>query len=365
MLIALLLMRLDFFLENSSKNDPDVFVGVDVAYDGVDDIKRFVDEVKTYTNLIVIGSTGITYNETKLDDICQYVYDAGLYFIVYTHPTTSFNQAQWVDNAERRWGNRFLGLYAYDEAGGRQMDRDPYMLVTEADNYTDAANQYVGLLTEHLKHFTDYYIKAGELPLFTSDYALYWFDYKGGYDVVLTEFGWNHSRPLNVALTRGAATVQGKEWGVIVTWTYRNPPYIESGEDLFDDLVFAYQSGARYIVVFNYPKVSTYGILENEHLEALKRFWSYVNSHPRTDAPTRERAAYILPKDYGYGFRGPDDKIWGLWEADEFSEKAWNDVNSLLEHHPMNIDIIYEDGLRNNHQQIYHILIFWNGTIIE
>jgi hypothetical protein len=365
MLVALLLMRLDFLLENSSKHDPDVFVGVDIAYDGVDDIKRFVDEVRTYTNLIVIGSTGITYNETKLDDMCQYAYDAGLYFIVYTHPTTNFNQAQWVDDAERRWGNRFLGLYAYDEAGGRQMDRDPYMLVTEADNYTDAANQYVGLLTEHLKHFTDYYIEAGELPLFTSDYALYWFDYKGGYDVVLTEFGWNHSRPLNVALTRGAATVQGKEWGAIVTWTYRSPPYIESGEELFDDLVFAYQNGAKYIAVFNYPKVSTYGILEEEHLEALKRFWSYVNGHPRTTAPTGKRAAYILPKDYGYGFRGPDDKIWGLWESDEFSEKAWNDVNSLLEHHPQNIDIIYEDDIGYNYEQIYHTLILWNGTITK
>ena len=100
-------------------------------------------------------------------------------------------------------------------------------------------------------------------------------------------------------------------------------------------------------------------------MEVLKSFWSYVNSHPRMDAPTRERAAYILPKDYGYGFRGPDDKIWGLWESDEFSEKAWNDVNSLLEHHPQNIDIIYEDDLGYNYEQTYHTLILWNGTITK
>ena len=77
-----------------------------------------------------------------------------------------------------------------------------------------ATNEYVGLLDEHLKHITEYYMHAGNLALFTADYALYWFDYKAGYDVLSREFGWNHSRLLNLALCRGAASVQGKEWGL-------------------------------------------------------------------------------------------------------------------------------------------------------
>ena len=59
------------------KNTPDLFVGIDVAYDDLDAIKRLVDETSSYTNTFVIGSTGITYNETKLDEACQYLYDKG------------------------------------------------------------------------------------------------------------------------------------------------------------------------------------------------------------------------------------------------------------------------------------------------
>lgn len=63
---------------------------------------------------------------------------------------------------------------------------------------------------------------------------------------------------MNVALCRGAATVQNKDWGVIITWTYNNPPYIESGEELYNDLIYAYKNGAKYVAVFdsneNYSK---------------------------------------------------------------------------------------------------------------
>lgn len=77
-------------VKNPSK--PDFFVGVDTAYDDVEDIKKLVDEVKSYTNLFGIGITGITHNRTKLDEVCQYVYDRDLYFIVYKHPTEKIDQ---------------------------------------------------------------------------------------------------------------------------------------------------------------------------------------------------------------------------------------------------------------------------------
>lgn len=369
-ILVVFLVSLLFFLVFLRMNllkDPlelDFFFGVDVAYDGVEDIKRLVDEVKAYTNLFVVGSIGITLNVTKLDEVCQYVYESGLHLMVYVHPTEKFNQTRWCEDARQRWGDRFLGLYIYDEPGGRQIDCDPSMLVKEADNYTDAANKYVELLDENLKHWTDYYPILGGFPLFTADYALYWFDYKARFDVVLCEFGWNHSSLLNVALCRGAAEAHNKEWGVIITWTYYDPPYIESGQELYSDLVLAYQSGAKYVVVLNYPKVSTYGILEEEHLEALKNFWHYINRNPRISDATDSRVAYVLPKDYGYGFRGPDDKIWGLWEDDELSDQIWNDANALLEDYGFGLDIIYKDGEEHNSTVRYRKLIFWNGTII-
>lgn len=364
-LVFLFFLRLDFLLKDTAKlATSDVFVGVEAAYGDVEDIKKLIDEVRSYTNLFVIGSTEITFNITKLDEICQYVYDKGLYFIVYTHPTVRFAQPQWVNDARQRWSERFLGLYVYDEVGGRQIDRAPLRLVEQADNYTDAANKYVERLDENLKHLTEYYVHAGNLTLFSADYALYWFDYKGGYDVILAEFGWNHSRPLNVALSRGAATAQGRDWGVMITWTYYNPPYLESGEELYNDMILAYKSGANYIVVFNYPKISTYGILQQEHLDALKKFWKYIGHNSRTVDEIDDRVAYVLPKDYGYGFRGPNDKIWGLWEADELSSKIWNDVNNTwLSNCQLKMDIIYEDALNYNGTSRYFKLIFWNGTI--
>ena len=51
--------------------------------------------------------------------------------------------------------------------------------------------------------------------VFTSDYGLYWFDYLSGYDVVLGQVGWNLTLNQQIALIRGAATMQNKSWGVV------------------------------------------------------------------------------------------------------------------------------------------------------
>ena len=363
MLAFLLLLRFNLVKDSSR---PDFFVGVDAVSDDVEDIKRLVDEVKFYTNLFVIGSTGVTYNVTKLDEVCQYIYESGLYFMTYMHVNESVPQPQWVEDAKKRWGNRFLGLYAYDEAGGRQIDCTEYMLVKEADNYTDAANKFVGELDKILKNITDYPIYAGEFPLLTSDYALYWFDYQAGYDVVLCEFAWNHSRLLSVALNRGAARMQHKDWGVMITWTYWDPPHIESGDELYYDMVLAYLSGAKYLVVFSHPMEGSWDeTLTEEHLDAMNRFWRYVQANPRRskiDGPTSTRTAYVLPKDYGWGFRGDEDKVWGLW-VDELSIKIGTDLNYLLHTHHISLDIIYDDPKYYSEIHSYSKLVFWNGTV--
>jgi hypothetical protein len=95
-----------------NKPPPDVFVGIDVAYDNVAEIKLLVDEIRPYTNTIVIGSAGITHDMAKLDDVCQYVYDRDFYFMIYAHPIDDPDalviQRQWVLDAKPRWGERFL-----------------------------------------------------------------------------------------------------------------------------------------------------------------------------------------------------------------------------------------------------------------
>jgi len=165
---------------------------------------------------------------------------------------------QWLEDAKNMWGNSFLGFYFYDEPGGKQLDQASYPPVQAADNYSDAANKYVNTINWRLCSgpfaITKNFANSTEYQLFTSDYALYWYDYEAGYDTVFAEFGWNYSRQLNVDLCRGAATVQNKDWGVMITWTYMQPPYIESGPELYNDMMLAYENGAKYIIVFDSDK---------------------------------------------------------------------------------------------------------------
>jgi hypothetical protein len=53
------------------------FVGVEFAYsNNVGDLKSLVDKVKDHSNLFVIGSVAMTFNDTALDESCDYIYDA-------------------------------------------------------------------------------------------------------------------------------------------------------------------------------------------------------------------------------------------------------------------------------------------------
>lgn len=344
------------------KTFPDFYVGVDAAYDDVDEIKRLIDEISKYTNLFIIGSTGITYNETKLTDLCQYIFDKELSFIVFTndHDYPISPSTEWIDQAKADWGERFRGLYVFDEVGGKNVDSYIYRLVKYAENITDASSKYVTHLEFMLREVAPNATNSEEIKYYTSDYALYWFDYKAGYDVVFAEFAYNFSRSLNIALCRGAATIQEKDWGVMITWKYSESPYISSGAHLYENLVKAYNSGAKYVLVFDSNEDYTDSTLKKEHFDALKRFWQYVAANSERNLESSDRVAFVLPKDYGYGLRGPTDKIWGLWDADDFALEICTSLNYWMEQYPNNLDIIYDDNLELD--DTYSKYIFWNNT---
>ena len=383
----LFLVIWNFGIDEQS-SDPEFFVGVEYAIDNysIEGCKRLVDRVKNFTNFFVVDTVGITYDIYKLNKVCDYVYESGMYFMVFFLPLheeygvpTDDGQHQklilrynyyphlWIADAKEKYGDKFLGTYAMDEPGGHQLDSGSSQLVTSAENQTEAAETYVKWLRAHI----DYYLYSREhegISVLTSDYGLYWFDYKSGYDTVLAEFAWNHSRPLHVALCRGAAKVQNRDWGVMVTWTYDGPPYLVSDDELYDDLILAYHNGAKYAVIFDHPDTdySEYGILTEEHFDALEDFWNYVNNNPDKHGIEKADVAYILPENYGFGFRSVDDNIWGLWSADEDerTEKIWSDVNQLLEEYGFSLDIVYGDPEFNDDlQQQYDKLFFWNETL--
>ena len=375
--LLILLLILPLFLNCTltakavtTQTAPNLYFGVDVAFESIALTEQLIDNVSSYTNFFVIGCTG-GYNDTRLTIISQYVYDKGMSFIVYSD-TPNYPSRQWLADAQSKWGNSFLGIYYLDEPGGRQLDQSTLTAVTKvgkngdtaAENYSLAAAQYVKTINSLLRNgqyaITNNFAYPTEYPLFTSDYALYWYDYEAGYSTVFAEFALNYSRSLNIALVRGAATVQNKNWGVMITWKYTQPPYMENGTELYNDMVFAYENDAKYIIVFDSNKNFTQNVLQQGQLDAMKQFWQYVQANPRTSSPASDRTAYVLPEDYAYGFRGPADKIWGLWNADSLTLDISMSVATLMQMDGNNLDIVYPSQTLESAG--YQSIIYWNDT---
>jgi hypothetical protein len=388
----------------STSTQTDVYIGIDVAYD-VPNIEAVINQVSPYTNLFILGCTAITQNQTRLDSACQYLYEKKMNFIVYqdiplgyiasngqlfnqTQPQNSTNSpvspttrnftvpnqprnftrpifsstiSNWTQTAKERWGSQFLGFYFMDEVAGRQLDLAPgWVEVTNASDYVDAANQFNARVSGSIHWFHGGYSNWQGLSLFSSDYALYQYDYDVGYDTIFAQLGWNYSRQLNIALCRGAATAASKDWGAIIAWEYNQSPYIESADALYNDLVLAYNNGAKYITVFDSNRNYTASILTIEHYNALKDFWQYTKDHPRIVSSASQRVAYVLPAGYGYGFRGPTDSIWGLWPSDSFSTQLSTSISNALAQYGENLDIVYNQIELN--KVGYQEYIYWDNN---
>jgi hypothetical protein len=134
---------------NTSLGSPEFYVGVEVAYTNANtsDVREMVDKVKNYTNLFVIGSVELTYNETALDESCDYIYDAGLKIVVlFTNETNyNFSTLDWLTKAQQKYGDSLLGVYRYDEPGGDHLENKELRFVKNAKNYADAAANFQNL----------------------------------------------------------------------------------------------------------------------------------------------------------------------------------------------------------------------------
>jgi hypothetical protein len=200
--------------------------------------------------------------------------------------------------------------------------------------------------------------------VFTSDYGMYWFDYKAGYDVVLGQLGWNISDNQQISFLRGAAMAQQKDWGVIITWKYQSPPYLDSGTEIFSQLKTSYECGAKYFIIFDYygENAGTYGTMQEEHFEALKSFWRGVFNNPQiSQGSVVADSVVVFPKNYGWGARWEEDKIWGIFQADNQTKQMWTQMQKALEIHGLKTDIVYDDSdfpLSSQYQNTY----YWNES---
>lgn len=371
--------------------------------DTVAEAKLLIDRVKDYTNLFVLGSTPVSRNETATNEVCDYAVSQGLDIIVNfgyynpnpTSPEEAFRewswQHTWVQAADQKYGSRFLGVYYDDEPGGTTLDYhwmdlfanySSYFSLPSNDtlhriyakymaaqasgippsNYDLEASYFQEVLQAAFYHAGP---REAAVPTFTSDYALYWFDYLGGYKVMLAELGWNHTTAQDIALVKGAAHLQNKSWGAMITWKYDQPPYLAGGNEIYGQMVQAYQAGATYIVVFDYPKLpgNAYGVLTGEHFAALEKFWN-DNAQPGAGHPRKygkPDVALVLPSNYGWGMRNPQDTIWGMWGPDGKSAQIWQNTQKLLSEYGLRLDIVYDDTaypVAGRYNRVY----LWNDT---
>jgi hypothetical protein len=337
------------------------YFGVTYGMRTVDGAKQLIDKVQNYTNLFVVDSYEISTNKTSLDVVCNYASSKNMSFFVYFFSLYNATwQRTWVTTAKQIWGEKFLGVYLRDEPGGRQIDLKEN--VPSAANYSDAATKFI---TNVQSFPSTNYLLTHNVPIVTSDYALHWFDYKAGFNVVFAELVSNNSIPQQIAQCRGGASSQGKDWGIIIAWTYNETPYIENGPKLYQDMVVSYDAGARYVLIFNfpqYPENNQYGILTEEHFSAMQKFWIYAKNHPREPTCSYSEAVFVLPKDYGWAMRQGNDTIWGLWPIDNSSIPIGTSIATLLGRYGSKLDIIYDDNiikLIGKYPNIY----YWNQTV--
>ncbi len=118
-------------------------------------------------------------------------------------------------------------FYTIEYGSDRIAQEETYLQIKSNNpipDYNTAANLFIAKTKGPIDDLRNQCnISNGDFPIFTSDYGLYWWDYKSGYDVVLAQLGWNNSVAQEIALVRGAANLQGKSLGTILNGNTPKP----------------------------------------------------------------------------------------------------------------------------------------------
>ncbi len=244
LIIALILVSTELspYLDASNQNNQarpsDFYVGVSFCGNTTAQAELLINKVKGYTNLFVVQSGPVSVNETSLNEIVNYAVCAGLYVIAYFgyfNPNYPW-QIPWLDYAKQQWGSHFLGVYLNDEPGGSVIDANwtgffQQLSLSNSSAYYEhlpaidlAMNGSLPLdsydINEAAYHFMTEaetglglnQLESSSINSFTSDYALYWWDYEAGYNTIFTEFGSNQSITQAIALTRGRIKTASSIW---------------------------------------------------------------------------------------------------------------------------------------------------------
>ena len=415
-ILAISALAFDIFYINhdQAQSKPMPYVGVAFGGNTTQEAKLLIDKISGFTNLFILdsGRNPISRNQSSVEEICSYAVSKGLSVIVNLgiDDVLETNEKTWfwdqsLNSTKQRWtdmwGNKFLGVYYNDEPAGIQLDGNwskwyehwapllsqmgtntstPYYVIVQDlqkiySNMLNAMSNDTKPLDYDLeeKFFVDDVLKldpglralnANGITAYTSDYSLYWFDYLGGYNTLFAELGSNNSVTEEIAQVKGAARLENKEWGTMITWKYNQAPYLDSGDQIYNQMLTSYEAGAKYITVFDYPydQGNEYGTMTNDQFSAMQRFWNDVTQKKFTDLSSPE-AVLVLPKNFGWGMRQPNDTIWGFWTSDYRTQQTATITSKLLVQYGARLDIVYDDAAYPVTKIGYKSIYYWNSTI--
>ncbi len=327
------------WLENAKQKWGTHLLGV---YYGDEPGGKMLDDYVEYKD----AATGDSITKTKYGDIVVQktsgvVINYELGGTIHLYEPALENVTSDIDNEVTFYPNGSINVVKPASSGFSFKSYQELTDVRPFKNINDTAQRFIDRDKSNLNFLNN------STKVFTSDYGLYWFDYLSGYDVVLGQVGWNLTLSQQIAFMRGAATIQNKSWGVVITWKYQQPPYLDTGEEILNQMRTAYESGAKYLVLFNYydSDNATFGTMKDEHFQALESFWSDVVKNPEEiQGSIKADSVLVLPKNYGWGARWEEDKVWGIFRADKQTSQIWSLVQATLQDHGLTTDIIYDSS---------------------
>jgi hypothetical protein len=152
----------------------------------------------------------------------------------------------------------------------------------------------------------------------------------------------------------------------MITWKYTDVPFLDSAKSIYDQMLASYQAGAKYIMIFNYAKyenaTNSAPAMVDEHYMALYQFWQDIHSKDYEDN-SGAVAALVLPHNYRWGMRNPNDTIWGFWPTDAKTNLIAQNMYNLLVRYDTKLDIVYEDPAFPVAAAHYKAVYYWNQTI--
>ena len=87
---------------------PHAYVGIAYCGDSVTQGKLLIDKVKGYTNLFVLQSGLLQRDLDCVNELGDYVIDAGMYFLPYFGNFIQESFSVWLESAKTKWEIAFL-----------------------------------------------------------------------------------------------------------------------------------------------------------------------------------------------------------------------------------------------------------------